>query len=168
MLERVHAEIREATAADWPAIWPFFHSIVAAGDTFTYPRDLDADEARGWWLLEPPSRTVVAVDADGSVVGTAKMNRNQGGNGGHIASASYMVDPRHGGRGIGRALVEYSLRWAKEAGYRGMQFNAVVQTNAHAVRLYEELGFRIVGTVPDAFHHPVEGYTGLHVMYRPL
>ncbi|CAL9534365.1 N-acetyltransferase family protein [Streptomyces sp. enrichment culture] len=168
MLERVHAEIREATAADWAAIWPFFHRIVAAGDTFTYPQDLEADEARGWWMLEPPHRTVVAVDADGTVVGTAKMNRNQGGNGGHIASASYMVDPEHGGRGIGRALVEYSLRWAEEAGYRGMQFNAVVQTNAHAVRLYEDLGFRIVGTVPDAFHHPVEGYTGLHVMYRPL
>ncbi|MEV5442800.1 GNAT family N-acetyltransferase [Streptomyces sp. NPDC052644] len=166
----MHAEIREATAGDWPAIWPFFHRIVAAGDTFTYPPDLEADEARGWWLLEPPNRTVVAVavDGDGTVVGTAKMNRNQAGNGGHIASASYMVDPEYGGRGIGRALVEDSLRWAKEAGYRGMQFNAVVQTNTHAVRLYEDLGFRIVGTVPDAFHHPVHGYTGLHVMYRPL
>ncbi|WP_010476366.1 acetyltransferase, partial [Streptomyces somaliensis] len=61
-----------------------------------------------------------------------------------------------------------SLRWAKEAGFRGMQFNAVAQTNTHAVRLYEDLGFRIVGTVPDAFRHPTRGYTGLHVMYRPL
>ncbi|MCP9957216.1 GNAT family N-acetyltransferase [Streptomyces sudanensis] len=168
MLKGMHTGIREATAADWPAIWPFFHQIVAAGDTFTFPTDLDAEEGRGWWLLEPPSRTVVAVDEAGTVVGTAKMNRNQAGNGSHVASASYMVDPAHGGRGIGRALVEYSLRWAKEAGFRGMQFNAVAQTNTHAVRLYEDLGFRIVGTVPDAFRHPTRGYTGLHVMYRPL
>ncbi|MFJ8692682.1 GNAT family N-acetyltransferase [Streptomyces roseolilacinus] len=165
---RVHAEIREATAGDWPAVWPFFHQIVAAGETFTYPVDLGSEEARGWWLLEPPNRTVVAVDAAGTVVGTAKTNRNQAGNGAHVASASYMVDPAHGGRGVGRALVEDSLRWAKEAGFRGMQFNAVVQTNTHAVRLYEDLGFGIVGTVPDAFRHPVHGYTGLHVMYRPL
>lgn len=119
MLKGMHTGIREATAADWPAIWPFFHQIVAAGDTFTFPTDLDAEEGRGWWLLEPPSRTVVAVDEAGTVVGTAKMNRNQAGNGSHVASASYMVDPAHGGRGIGRALVEYSLRWAKEAGFRG-------------------------------------------------
>ncbi|WP_175407892.1 GNAT family N-acetyltransferase [Streptomyces sp. TRM64462] len=164
----MHAEIREAGAGDWPAIWPFFQQIVAAGETFTYPADLTAEEARGWWLLDPPNRTVVAVDAAGTVVGSAKMNRNQAGNGAHIASASYMVDPAHGGRGVGRALVEYSLEWARAAGFRGMQFNAVAETNKHAVRLYENLGFRIVGTVPGAFRHPVEGYTGLHVMFREL
>ncbi|MFF8384637.1 GNAT family N-acetyltransferase [Streptomyces kanasensis] len=164
----MHVEIREATARDWAAIWPFFRQIVAAGETFTYPVDLTEDEAGGWWLLEPPHRTVVAVDPAGTVVGTAKMNRNQAGNGAHVASASYMVDPAHGGRGIGRALVRYSLDWARAAGYRGMQFNAVVETNEHAVRLYEDLGFRVVGTVPGAFRHPVRGYTGLHVMYREL
>ncbi|QGV78440.1 GNAT family N-acetyltransferase [Streptomyces ficellus] len=161
--------IREAGAGDWPAIWPFFHKIVAAGDTFTFPLDLGEEEGRGWWLLAAPNRTVVAVDDEtGAVLGTAKMNRNQAGNGGHVASASYMTDPAHGGRGIGRALVEHTLEWAREAGYRGMQFNAVVETNTHAVRLYERLGFRIVGTVPEAFHHPTAGYVGLHVMHRPL
>lgn len=162
-------EIREAGAEDWPAIWPFFHQIVAAGDTFTYPVDLAQEEAMGWWLLKPPNRTVVAVDAEtGAVVGTAKMNNNQHGNGAHIASASYMTDPAFGGRGVGRALVEYSLEWARAAGFRGMQFNAVVETNTHAVRLYEDLGFQVVGTIPGAFHHPVEGYTGLRVMFREL
>jgi L-amino acid N-acyltransferase YncA len=161
--------IRDATAGDWPAILPFFRAIVAAGDTFTYPLDLSDEQGRAWWLLPAPNRTVVAVDgATGTVVGTAKMNNNQGGNGAHIASASYMVDPAHGGRGVGRALVEESLRWARAAGFRGMQFNAVVETNAHAVRLYESLGFRIIGTVPEGFRHPERGYVGLHIMYRPL
>ncbi|MDH6706107.1 L-amino acid N-acyltransferase YncA [Kitasatospora sp. MAA19] len=161
--------IREATPEDWPAIWPFFHAIVAAGETFTFPLDLDFEQGRGWWLLTAPNRTVVAVDeATGAVLGTAKMNRNHQGNGSHIASASYMVDPAHSGRGIGRALAEYTIAWAREAGYRAMQFNAVVASNAHAVKLYESLGFTVIGTLPEGFHHPTEGYVGLHVMHRPL
>ncbi|MGC0419867.1 N-acetyltransferase family protein [Embleya sp. AB8] len=160
--------IREVTAADWAAIWPFFHRIVAAGETFTYPLDPGADQARGWWMLDPPSRTVVAVDDAGVVLGTAKMNRNHMGNGSHIASASYLVDPAHAGRGVGRALCEYSIEWARAAGYRAMQFNAVVETNTHAVRLYRNLGFEIIGTLPEGFKHPTHGYVGLHIMHRPL
>jgi L-amino acid N-acyltransferase YncA len=160
--------IREATTDDWPAIWPFFHPIVAAGDTFTYPADLDHDRGRDWWLLPAPDRTVVAVDDAGTVLGTAKMNRNHMGGASHIASASYMVDPAHTGQGVGRALCEYTLDWAREAGYRAMQFNAVVETNVHAVKLYESLGFEVVGTLSEGFNHPIQGYVGLHIMYRQL
>jgi ribosomal protein S18 acetylase RimI-like enzyme len=49
-----------------------------------------------------------------------------------------------------------------------MQFNAVVETNTAAVALWQELGFEIVGTVPEAFEHPHHGRVGLHVMYRRL
>ncbi|WP_066950586.1 GNAT family N-acetyltransferase [Streptomyces lushanensis] len=160
--------IREATAEDWPAIWPFFHEIVAAGDTFTYPLDLGRTEARAWWLLAAPNRTVVAVDEAGTVLGTAKMQNNHMGNSAHVATASYMVDPARSGRGVGRALVEYTLDWARAAGFRSIQFNAVVGTNTHAVKLYESLGFVILGTVPDGFRHPTRGYVGLHIMYRAL
>ncbi|WP_069170152.1 GNAT family N-acetyltransferase [Streptomyces griseus] len=160
--------IRNATAEDWPAIWPFFHDIVRAGETFTYPLDLGEEEAQGWWLIPEPSRSVVAVDDAGTVLGTAKMNRNHMGNGSHIASASYMVDPRHSGRGVGRALCEYTLDWARGAGYRAMQFNAVVETNTPAVRLYRSLGFEVTGTLPEGFHHPTEGYVGLHIMHKAL
>ncbi|MEV7782819.1 GNAT family N-acetyltransferase [Kitasatospora sp. NPDC088351] len=160
--------IREATTEDWPAIWPFFHAIVAAGETFTYPLDLSSDQGRDWWLLAAPYRTVVAVDEAGTVLGTAKMNRNHLGNGSHIASASYMVDPAHAGRGVGRALAGYSLEWARRAGYRAMQFNAVVASNEPAVRLYRSLGFDILGTLPEGFRHPVHGYVGLHIMHRAL
>ncbi|GGJ85435.1 N-acetyltransferase [Streptomyces camponoticapitis] len=160
--------IREATREDWAAIWPFFQRIVAAGDTFTYPTDLGERDASEWWLLAPPNRTVVAVDDAGTVLGTAKMNNNHMGNGSHIASASYMVDPAHTGRGVGRALCEYSLEWARTAGFRAMQFNAVVETNTHAVKLYESLGFTVLGTLPEGFRHPVRGYVGLHIMHRAL
>ncbi|MEU1351761.1 GNAT family N-acetyltransferase [Streptomyces sp. NPDC005795] len=160
--------IREATAEDWPAIWPFFHEIVAAGETFTYPLDLGEADALDWWLLKPPNRTVVAVDDGGNVLGTAKMNNNQMGNGAHIASASYMVDPRHAGQGVGRALCEYTIDWARTAGFRAMQFNAVVEGNGAAVGLYRSLGFEILGTLPEGFNHPKKGFVGLHIMHRPL
>ncbi|MEU8509388.1 GNAT family N-acetyltransferase [Streptomyces brevispora] len=160
--------IREATTGDWPAVWPFFHQIVSDGETFTYPLDLGEADARDWWLLEPPNRTVVAVADDGTILGTAKMNRNHMGNGSHIASASYMVDPRHTGRGVGRALCAYTIDWAGTAGFRAMQFNAVVETNTAAVGLYRSLGFEVLGTLPEGFDHPKHGFVGLHIMHRPL
>ena len=78
------------------------------------------------------------------------------------------MDPAHAGRGVGRALCEDSLAWARTAGFRAMVFNAVVATNVRAVRLYESLGFTVLGTVPEGFHHPVQGYVGLHLMHRAL
>ncbi|MEU3184061.1 GNAT family N-acetyltransferase [Streptomyces sp. NPDC006923] len=158
--------IREATTEDWAAIWPFFHEIVAAGETFTYPPGLSETEGRDWWLLTAPNRTVVAVDEDGAVLGTAKMNNNHMGNAAHVAGASYMVDPAHAGQGVGRALCEYTIEWARAAGFRSMQFNAVVETNVHAVALYRSLGFEVLGTLPEGFRHPTKGYVGLHIMHR--
>ncbi|WP_188316344.1 GNAT family N-acetyltransferase [Solihabitans fulvus] len=161
-------QIRPVRVEDWPAIWPFLHDIVAAGETYTYDRDLTEDRARSIWLLEPPGHTVIAVDAAGVVLGTAKMNPNQAGPGAHVASASFMVAPAHSGRGVGRALGEYALDWARAAGYRAMQFNAVVETNTRAVALWRSLGFAVLGTLPEGFDHPVHGFVGLHIMHRPL
>lgn len=115
----------------------------------------------------PPGQTVVAVDGD-RVLGSAKMGPNRPSRGSHIATASFMVDPIARGRGVGRALGEYSLDWARSAGYHGMQFNAVVETNTAAVHLWQALGFHIIGTVPEAFDHKRHGRVGLHVMYQRL
>ena len=142
--------------------------VVRAGDTFTLDPAMTESTAREMWLLPPPGRTVVATAGDGAVLGTAKMNPNQAGPGAHVASASYMVAVAHRGRGVGRALVAHTIDWAREAGYRGIQFNAVAATNRGAVALYEALGFAVVGTIPGGFRHPAEGYVDLLVMYRAL
>lgn len=161
-------EIREATGADWPAIWPFFHTIVAAAETYCYDPAMDEQTGRAIWMQQPPGHTVVAVDEDGAVLGSAKMGPNQQGPGAHVATASFMVDPSRSGRGVGRALVEYAVAWAREAGFRGMQFNAVAASNTRAVNLWRSAGFEVIGTVPGAFRHPTLGYVGLHVMYHAL
>jgi GNAT superfamily N-acetyltransferase len=161
-------EIRHAAGdADWAQIWPFFDAIVAAGETYAYPEDLTTETARGMWLEQPPGLTVLAVDGD-TVLGSAKMGPNRPGRGAHIATASFMVDPAHHGKGVGRALGGYAVEWARAAGYHGMQFNAVVETNTVAVRLWQSLGFEILTTVPEAFNHARHGLVGLHVMYQRL
>lgn len=160
--------IRKAEDKDWFAIWPFFRAIVTAGETYTYPRDITESLAREIWLERPPGQTVVAVDETGRVIGSAKMGPNQMGPGAHVATASFMVDPACLRRGTGRALGEFALNWARENGYRAMQFNAVVSNNLPAVTLWRSLGFEIVGTVPEAFHHSNGEYVDLYVMYRRL
>jgi L-amino acid N-acyltransferase YncA len=160
--------IRKATAEDWPAIWPFMRRIVAAGETFSWDRDVSEEQARAMWFPKPPGRTFVAVDADGTIVGTANSHANQMGPASHIASASFMVDPDHAGRGAGRALGEHVLGQARADGFRAMQFNAVVETNDRAVTLWRSLGLEVLATLPEGFRHPTKGYVGLHIMYRRL
>jgi L-amino acid N-acyltransferase YncA len=160
-------QITPARAEDWPRIWPIFAAVVEDGETYAYPWPVSSADARAIWLEPPPAQAVVAVDGD-EVLGTAKMGPNRPGRGAHVATASFMVSPAAQGRGIGRALAEHMVGWAGEQGFRAIQFNAVVETNVAAVHLWQELGFRIVGTVPEAFDSRTHGLVGLHVMHRYL
>jgi L-amino acid N-acyltransferase YncA len=161
-------EIRDAVPGDWPQIWPFLRDIVRAGETYTWPRDETEESARAIGMAAGlPNRTLVAVEGD-TVLGTAKMGPNHRGPAAHIANASFMVAPEHAGKGVGRALGEYVLKQAREDGFRAMQFNAVIETNTAAVKLWQSLGFEIVATLPEGFNHATKGYVGLHIMFRPL
>jgi GNAT superfamily N-acetyltransferase len=160
--------IRRYTDADWPLVWPIFREVVTTGETFAYDSAWSSEQAREVWVVAPPGLTVVALDSEDRVLGTAHMGPNRPGPGSHVATASFMVASEARGRGVGRALGEYALSWARERGYAAMQFNAVVQSNTVAVELWEALGFRIIGTVPEAFEHPTLGRVGLHVMHRRL
>lgn len=158
--------IREARPDDWPRIWPFWHRIVAAGETYTWDPGASEEAARALWT-GPAKRVYVVEDDTGAVVASAYVTPNYAGPAAHIANAGFMVDPDHAGRGVGRLLAGYVLTEARKAGYRGMVFNAVVETNP-AVGLWTSLGFTILGTVPEAFDHPRHGPVGLHIMYRAL
>ncbi|MFN3878824.1 MAG: GNAT family N-acetyltransferase [Brevundimonas sp.] len=160
-------EIRPITDADWPGLWPIIEVVTRAGETYTYPLDMTEAQARAMWMPPAPGGTLVAVE-DGLVLGAAKIIPNQQGNGAHVANGSFMVAPAARGRGVARALGEAALAFARDAGFRSMQFNAVVETNTVAVGLWRKLGFEIVGTVPEAFDHPAHGLVGLHIMHRKL
>lgn len=158
--------IREAAAGDWPRIWPFWHRVVAAGETYAWDPGTTEDDARTLWT-GPGRRVFVVEGGSGALVASAYLTANYGGPASRVANAGFMVDPDHGGRGIGRALAEHLLTAAAADGYRAMVFNAVVETNP-AVRLWTSLGFTILGTVPDAFEHPRHGLVGLHIMHKAL
>src|SRR5215813_5731865 len=160
--------IREARAEDWAAIWPILKEVGEAGETLTWDPNTTEARARAGWMRELPGRTVVAVDDHGRVVGSANTHPNHPGAGAHVANAGFVVDPARRGEGIGRALGRRVLEQARADGYRAMQFNAVVETNTAAIRLWRSFGFQILATVPEAFRHPLHGYVGLHIMYKPL
>lgn len=161
-------KIRAFEDADWPAVYAIVREVVAGGETYAYDPDWSEQETRRVWVEQAPSTTVVAVGDDGTILGTAHAGPNRPGRGSHVATASFMVAGRSRGQGVGRALGEYVLNWARTSGYHGMQFNAVVESNTVAVRLWHSLGFRTIGIVPQAFDSRAHGLVGLHVMYQKL
>jgi GNAT superfamily N-acetyltransferase len=160
-------EIREFVELDWPEVFATYQAVVTPGETYTYDPNWTEQRAHDVWVEPAPGRTFVAVDGD-RIVGTAHLAPNKPGRGAHVATASFMVAPSARGLGVGRALGAYVLDAARADGYASMQFNAVVETNSGAVRLWQDLGFQIIGTVPEAFDHPTRGMVGLHIMYRRL
>jgi L-amino acid N-acyltransferase YncA len=160
--------IRAATATDWAAIWLILRPIGESGETLTWEPGTTEARARSSWMRELPGRTVVAVDDEGAVIGSANIHPNHAGRGAHVANAGFVVDPARRGSGTGRALCGHLLDQARADGYRAMQFNAVVATNTPAIRLWQSFGFEILATVPEAFLHPAHGYVGLHIMHKRL
>ncbi|MCR6488044.1 GNAT family N-acetyltransferase [Amycolatopsis sp. OK19-0408] len=159
--------IRDARDGDWPAIWPIVRDVVTEQRTFPYDPALTEAAARRMWLLAPPARVVVAADG-ARVTGTANMYANRAGPGSHVASGSLMVAKQERGTGVGRALTTELIAWARRTGFAAIQFNAVVDVNTAAVRLYESLGFVTLGVAPGAFRHPDHGEVGLRIMWLDL
>jgi L-amino acid N-acyltransferase YncA len=159
-------EIRPATDADRDAIWQIFHEIVAASDTYAFDPKMSREEALAYWF-RVDTRTYVAEE-NGRVVGTYILKPNQLGSGSHVANAAFMVAPASERIGVGRRMAEHCLSEARRMGFHAMQFNFVISTNTRAIRLWKNLGFEIVGTLPGAFRHPEKGYVDVYVMFRSL
>jgi L-amino acid N-acyltransferase YncA len=159
-------QIRPAINADRDAIWNIFHEIIAGGDTYAFDPQMAREEALAYWF-RADTHTYVAEE-DGGVVGTYILRPNQSGPGSHVANAAFMVARDAKGAGVGRRMAEHCLSEARRMGFRGMQFNFVISTNTRAIHLWNQLGFKIVGTLPGAFRHPEKGFVDVYVMYRSL
>jgi ribosomal protein S18 acetylase RimI-like enzyme len=160
-------KIRLAIEADRDAIWKIVNEVVGADDTYALDSNMSREDALAYWFA-PGTHTYVAEQPSIAVAGTYILRRNQAGGGSHVANAAFMVSASARGQGIGRAMAEHCLGEARRLGFRAIQFNFVISTNTAAIRLWQELGFKIVGTLPDAFHHPDKGYVDVYVMYRSL
>ena len=182
-------EICEATDEDCEAVWRIFQEIVAARDTYAIDPEISREQALAYWF-RPDTHTYVAklgrrpvgegvgfprtvtpsptAIQDQDIVGTYILRPNQSGGGSHVANAAFMVAPEARGQGVGHAMGEHCLSEARRLGFRSMQFNFVVSTNDSAIRLWKQLGFKIVGTLPGAFRHPQKGYVDVYVMFRSL
>jgi L-amino acid N-acyltransferase YncA len=158
--------IRPATLADSVAIWSILEPVIRAGETYTLPRDISREQALAFWFAN--THEVFVAEENAAILGTYFLRPNQHGGGSHVANCGYITAPHATGRGIARSMCAHSLDLAKTRGFRAMQFNFVVSTNERALRLWQSLGFEIVGRLPEAFLHPTAGYTDAYVMFRAL
>lgn len=158
--------IRAAIAADADAIWRILEPMIRTGETYALPRDMSRADTLAYWM-SPHHETFVAED-DGAVIGTYYLRANQQGGGAHVANCGYVTAPDATGKGVARTMCAHSLAHAKARGFRAMQFNFVVASNERAVRLWQSLGFAIVGRLPGAFRHPTLGFVDALVMHRAL
>jgi L-amino acid N-acyltransferase YncA len=156
--------IRPATESDRDAIWEMFREVIAAGETYPLGPEISRDEALVYWFQR--GARVYVAEEDRHLLGSYTLHANQSGGGAHVANAGFIVSKGARGKGIGRAMGEHCLKEARRVGFRAMQFNFVVSTNESAVKLWQELGMKIVGTLPGAFHHPKRGYVDVYVMFR--
>jgi ribosomal protein S18 acetylase RimI-like enzyme len=158
--------IRAALEADAQAIADIIVPTIREGATYALDRDMSEADALAYWL-SPDKETFVA-EVDGAILGTYYMRPNQAGGGSHVCNCGYMTRAQATGRGLARAMCAHSLAYARARGYRAMQFNFVVSTNERAVRLWQSLGFEVVGRLPAAFNHPDHGLVDALVMYQSL
>jgi len=176
-------KIRKANEEDKPEIWKIIKAVIATGDTYVFAPDSSEEEMLAYWM-SPEKHTYVAVwsepprsagilsddlhNTNGRIVGTFFLKANQPGLGAHVGNAGYMVAPFAKGKRVGRTMAEYSLEEARRLGFHSIQFNFVVKSNAVAVKLWQDVGFEIIGEIPNAFNHAQNGLTNAYIMYRKL
>ena len=159
-------EIRRTRPSDSSSIAEINLPIFLEGSTYAIDPDISEADALAYWF-SPEKETFVAEDG-AAIVGTYYMRANQGGGGRHVCNCGYVTKATATGRGIARAMCLHSLGHARSRRYLAMQFNFVVSTNERAVRLWQSLGFEIVGRLPGAFRHPTQGFVEALVMYQTL
>lgn len=158
--------VRTATEVDKPAIWQIIKAVIAGGDTYVFAPDANEIEMMAFWFT--PDKHNYVAESDGKIVATFWLRPNNPGLGKHVGNAAYMVAPEAHGKGIGKHIGLWSLDEARRLGFTAMQFNFVVKSNTYAVKLWQDIGFEIIGEIPDAMLHSKNGLTNAYIMYRKL
>lgn len=157
--------LRAAKPADWEAIWPLLRAVFRDGTTYAVDPQISEAAARNYWM--GAAATYVA-EAHGAIIGTYYIKTNHAGGGVHICNCGYIVGEAARGQGLARQMCAHSQNAARDMGYTAMQFNFVLESNTYAVKLWHDMGFVTLGTIPHAFAHPHAGMVAAHIMYKSL
>ena len=142
--------IRKYGTQDMESAMSIWNAVVRDGIAFPQDEELTEQNADSFFNIQ--TYTGVAEDSGtGELVGLYILHPNNVGRCGHICNTSYAVKSNKRGLHIGEQLVKDSLKVGAELGFRILQFNAVVATNIHALHLYERLGFKQLGRIPQGF-----------------
>jgi DNA-binding MarR family transcriptional regulator/L-amino acid N-acyltransferase YncA len=147
-------------------LYKIFREVVDSGIQFPYQCNSIEEFHRQFFTSS--GQVYVCHNIDKEVIGGFYLRPNFSGKSSHIANAAYMIRDTYRGKGIGSLLIKASLQLAKDLGFRAMQFNMVLSQNTRAVKLYQRLGFNIVGILPEAVQNPDGSDQDGYVMYRKL
>jgi RimJ/RimL family protein N-acetyltransferase len=163
-------ELVLAGNSDLPLLAKLYDRIVEEGTSYPHDRRLSQDEFEDYWVKG--KSTVVAYERprkrEPELLGAFYLKPNWPGRGRHVANAGFIVAPEWRNRGLGWLLGALMLDYAKQLGYRGVLFNLVFSENQVARHLWEKLGFRALGVVPEAVRKNDATYQDAHIMFRSL
>lgn len=158
--------VRPARPEDADALWSMFWEVIEGGDTYVFDESTTREEALEYWMGGDAQCFV--AEEDGMVCGAHLLRPNRPGRGSHIGNASFMVSRQARGKGVGEILGRHCINEATRQGFKGIQFNFVVSTNLAAVKLWQKLGWHIIGTTPGGFLHRTLGAVDVYSMFRAL
>ncbi|RJE73304.1 GNAT family N-acetyltransferase [Pseudoalteromonas sp. MSK9-3] len=158
--------IRTMTKADFIAFWPTFEAVILAQETYAFDPNMTCEQAYIMWCESALASYV--YEENSKILGSYYLKANGMGPSSHISNCGYMVSELARGKGIASALCEHSQHIAIELGFTAMQYNSVVSSNEVAIKLWEKLGYKIIGTIPQAYRHGTLGYIDSYIMHKQL
>ncbi len=166
LLHQFGCKLKAYKLKDDEELFAIFQEVVDTGCQFPY--ESSSREEFQTQFFGSTSQVYVCRSPQGHVIGGFYLKPNYSGRSGHIANAAYMIKSTHRRLGIGTLLINASLHIARSLGFVAMQFNRVLSENAGAIKLYEKLGFEIVGTIPNAIRNADGSFQDAYTMYRRI
>ncbi|HEV7863499.1 MAG TPA: GNAT family N-acetyltransferase, partial [Acidimicrobiia bacterium] len=134
--------IRRAVAGDFDAYMDAFEAVAGEGRWLGAEAPVDRETRRAGFdrAVAGDGAVLFVADAGGEIVGSVSSALSGG-----VADLGMLVVESHRGAGVGRALLEAVIDWARQAGAHKISL-AAWPTNHPAIGLYARYGFRVEGT----------------------
>lgn len=147
-------------------LYELFLEIIKEGDSYPQTLPYSFEEFFNYFFAK--GSTVLICKENQKIVGGFYLKPNFPGKSSHIGNCGYIVNKDYRGQKIGFHLGKCSIDIAKELGYKSIIFNLVIKENIRAVKLWEKLGFKIIGTIPDAVKINNDKFHDAYIMFLNL